>query len=426
MTIQRLAFAKNYGVLDNKNEVYLSAIKSFEDFYIKDEVGTQFSYLKALYFTEMNNPNNKDDEDIKNGNKIAHSICSNAITRFKGSYGAQQCESLISQLEAKQMGLQMDKVLAANTNQKVRISYTNLDKVYFTLLLVPNNYKNPEYDAALRVKHYLDNGKKIKTWEQPLKDLKDYNDHSAELPIDPMPFGHYVLLVSSSSDLSISNNTVHYSQFRVSNFTYQEARVDKGTVEITVFDRVTGLPQPKVKVTLYKQEWNSLLRRNEMKKVAGYTTDATGKVKHQATSNYSYLYAELEKDKDYFYSDNAIYLYNDNYKPKNAPVTHFFLDRKIYRPGQTIYFKGIVTLKNDKDVAVVPNKDITIELLDVNYQKVSELRLKTNDYGSYSGQFTAPSGVLTGSMSLKDDYGSTSFRVEEYKRPKFDVNFKPV
>jgi hypothetical protein len=163
-----------------------------------------------------------------------------------------------------------------------------------------------------------------------------------------------------------------------------------------------------------------------MKKVAGYTTDAAGKVKHQAASNYSYLYAELEKDKDYFYSDNAIYLYNDNYKPKNAPVTHFFLDRKIYRPGQTIYFKGIVTLKNDKDVAVVPNKDITIELLDVNYQKVSELRLKTNDYGSYSGQFTAPSGVLTGSMSLKDDYGSTSFRVEEYKRPKFDVNFKPV
>ena len=57
----------------------------------------------------------------------------------------------------------------------------------------------------------------------------------------------------------------------------------------------------------------------------------------------------------------------------------------------------------------------------MNNQKISELKLKTNDYGTFNGKFIAPSGVLTGAMSIRNETGAQSFRVEEYKRPQFQV-----
>ena len=65
--------------------------------------------------------------------------------------------------------------------------------------------------------------------------------------------------------------------------------------------------------------------------------------------------------------------------------------------------------------------------MDANYQKVTDLQLTTNDYGTVSGEFTAPKGGLLGQMQLVSNLnGATSFRVEEYKRPKFEVTFEPV
>lgn len=426
ITIKRIEFAKNYAVLENKDELYISLVNELEKLYASHETSTQFSYLKAYYFHSKNNPKNKDNPTELNGNKLAHEIANNAIKLYPKSFGAQQCNSLINTLEAKSLDITLDKFLVPNATQKLKLTYANIDKVYLTLLSVPKDYKNTEYDHKLKVEHFLKNGTKVKSWEQNIKNLGDFNKHSIELPIDPMDFGHYVLLVSSSPDLSINNNAVHYSQFRVTNFTYQESRVNANSLEMYVFNRTTGLPQSKVKVNLYRQDWNSIQRKYEYKKIASYTTDNLGKITYQISASYYNIFVELENEKDYYFSDHGTYIYKDNYKPKNTPVTHFFLDRKIYRPGQTIYFKGIVTQKTDKDVMVVPNQEVTVQLKDVNYQKVTELRLKTNDYGSYSGQFTAPSGVLTGNMTLVDNYGSTYFRVEEYKRPKFEVNFKPI
>ncbi|MFI5204820.1 MAG: alpha-2-macroglobulin family protein, partial [Flavobacteriales bacterium] len=72
------------------------------------------------------------------------------------------------------------------------------------------------------------------------------------------------------------------------------------------------------------------------------------------------------------------------------------------------------------------NEPVTVTLYDVNYQKVSDLELRTNEYGSFSGTFTAPMGVLNGQMHIGDSHGNMYFSVEEYKRPKFEVQFKPV
>ncbi len=63
---------------------------------------------------------------------------------------------------------------------------------------------------------------------------------------------------------------------------------------------------------------------------------------------------------------------------------------------------------------------------DVNNQKVSELAMTTNEFGSFNGTFTAPSGGLTGEMTIRNESGSASFSVEEYKRPRFKVEIDPL
>jgi hypothetical protein len=108
---------------------------------------------------------------------------------------------------------------------------------------------------------------------------------------------------------------------------------------------------------------------------------------------------------------------------------HFFTDRVFYRPGQSVYFKG-VAYRNDPDgkPVLLPNRNVSVRFMDANDQEKAKLNLRTNEYGTINGVFTAPTGGLTGGMSIQADgmNGGTYFNVEEYKRPKFEVKMQPI
>ena len=67
-----------------------------------------------------------------------------------------------------------------------------------------------------------------------------------------------------------------------------------------------------------------------------------------------------------------------------------FTDRSIYRPGQTIYFKGIITQRDGENIKYFPMKNASITLKDVNYQDVKSLNFISNDFRSFTGTFVAP------------------------------------
>ncbi len=103
------------------------------------------------------------------------------------------------------------------------------------------------------------------------------------------------------------------------------------------------------------------------------------------------------------------------------------MDRAIYRPGQTVYFKGIVIHRENEQNKIIPHKPFIVTLYDVNYQKISSINVTTNEYGSYSGSFVLPNGVLNGSFHISDENRNDKFfKIEEYKRPKFEVVTLPV
>ncbi|WP_313791479.1 MG2 domain-containing protein [Lacinutrix neustonica] len=124
--------------------------------------------------------------------------------------------------------------------------------------------------------------------------------------------------------------------------------------------------------------------------------------------------------------------YNNKYSDEPVSYNTFlFTDRSIYRPGQTVYFKGIAISTKDETSQVITNQQLTASLYNVNGEKIKTIDLITNDYGSVAGEFILPSDGLTGTFSLRlkgnNIYnGYASFSVEEYKRPKFETSFNPI
>ncbi|UOQ75071.1 MG2 domain-containing protein [Hymenobacter cellulosilyticus] len=98
----------------------------------------------------------------------------------------------------------------------------------------------------------------------------------------------------------------------------------------------------------------------------------------------------------------------------------------MYRPGQTLYFKGILTETRAGKSQLLTRQAISVRLIDVNGQTVQTLPFTTSEFGSFHGTVVLPTGLLNGEMSLQTDEGGASFAVEDYKRPTFQVTFEPV
>jgi len=125
------------------------------------------------------------------------------------------------------------------------------------------------------------------------------------------------------------------------------------------------------------------------------------------------------------------YYYNQQpQESKSITSIHLFTDRAIYRPGQTVYYKGIVLTRNnvEKTGGVMAGYSTTVVLRDANYKDVDTIRLTTNEFGSFNGKFQLPHTGMNGQFSIytKKDGGNIGFKVEEYKRPKFFVDYEPI
>ena len=113
--------------------------------------------------------------------------------------------------------------------------------------------------------------------------------------------------------------------------------------------------------------------------------------------------------------------YDYDYK---AEHTSLFTDRSIYRPGQTVHVTAIVWKEQSAtDNVAVGQRSVTIALRDANYKQIAEKKVTTDRFGKCSTTFTLPTGLLNGHFTVMANGHSIRFRVEEYKRPTFQVEF---
>lgn len=257
-----------------------------------------------------------------------------------------------------------------------------------------------------------------------LPTIKDYKTHKTSVELKALPSGIYVgeYLVEGKVQ---GNFYFIASQSRI---IYQKKN-DLSSVkdELKLVNRDNGKILPKENLEFYEFVNNKL----SPKVILSNNEAAVFKIPENLQREYyrSFLVRQ-PKTNDF----NILQIYGNQYynEQKNdfKKQAQIFLDRAIYRPGQTVYYKVIATNLVEQKEKVLPNETIEIKLFDVNGEEISKQEKTTNEFGSFNGSFTLPQGKLNGEYSVRiDEFDIDSykdFQVEEYKRPKFEVEFEPL
>jgi hypothetical protein len=214
-----------------------------------------------------------------------------------------------------------------------------------------------------------------------------------------------------------TNGEKNEKELIVTRFKVLNSALPDNKCQVVTLDARSGHPIPGATVTLYNENKRSLDR---------FTTDANGKVVFPWKEQYDYVKAT--KGEDLAMSRERIYngrygVYNSD-SEEEEQVT-IITDRTIYRPGQTVYVKVIVAKQLPDTANAVPNKAYTVLLTDANNQEIGRKRISTNKFGSFTTDFALPAVCMNGNFGiLVGEENMHNFRVEDYKRPTFEVAFE--
>jgi 5-hydroxyisourate hydrolase-like protein (transthyretin family) len=446
--LERLQFVRAHATLSNKLELYRGALEKLEKKLDAQPVSALVSYSVAQTYVETATRYKPLVSDAhKNDLKIAYERCETVKKRFPGSDGAQLCENLQVQIKQHSVSARLEENNLPAQPFRCLVQYRNFQDLHYRLIRVTSDEvraqrkrqeRSSSSDRELDFLRYFLAKTSVKTGRFTLPDDGDYQTHSLEVKLDGVPEGEYMVILSNRADFSGGENAMAYAFTRVTLISYIHRNMPDGTIEFHVLNRQTGEPLASAKVEVYGSKYNYSKSTYEPVLVGGYATDPRGyvKVPYVRNDEMSGLFTNFTYHKDFTSTvpiDQQSYYYGTMHQYKEPPrseyiQTMFFLDRAIYRPGQTIYFKGLVTRTNGAKSEILPKHRTTVTLLDVNSQPRGVVEVTTNEFGTFSGTFTAPTSGLTGQMTLRtdDNAGEASFSVEEYKRPKFEATFDPV
>ena len=436
--LKRLRFLYREAVVSNKEIVYekmlRQMIKTYEDSELP--VTAEIYYELASLYNQLGDkykpvgPENAAHKEYKWHKKKARELCEEAIKKYPGSNGAHNCTHLINRIEGGKLYVTLEKAVVPGRPSPALVQYRNINKIY--LKVVKTDRKEIEEKNRLRHNEmvaFFIKKEAIQSWAIVLPDDGDFQTHSAEIKVDRLETGEYALLASNSKAFDFKSFAVAYSFFRVSNISYVHHQEHGKKLEFYLLHRESGQPLSNAEAQTWYREYNRPVRAYVQKKGPSYRADQNGYFSIGHSSGRNYFHLEFINGKDRLYTQRQFYLYGAHNPYTRGTRTFFFTDRGIYRPGQTLYFKGImlqVDSVNGEKTRILPNYSTTVVLYDVNNQKVSQLALKTNEFGTFNGTFQLPVGRLNGNMRIADGYGNTGFSVEEYKRPKFQVIFDPL
>jgi hypothetical protein len=411
--LQRLRYVRNNAAGEDASDIYLkrlaeiaksfaaSPLSSLARSYEAQEIYDREDYVKALATAKLGQ------------------------TAHPGSLGAKNCAALIGRITAREFDVHAESVLRPGTPGKIAIDYRNLGAVYLRAV-------KEDFDAMLAGKDgeslfwmsddilkRLMAAAPAAAWKAALKPTTDYKRTTALADIPALPAGFYRILASADEGFTGGANKIQSASLWVSDLGLVTRGIG-GSVQGFVVRNEAGEPVPDAEATTY--QWNS--NAGLFRKEAAARTGADGSFSLPSVQTYSYRLIVVRDGKG---GELAEAQAPSSYARRDAPrtTTLFFTDRSIYRPGQTISFKGIclaVDTAGD-DYRLLAKKPVRVVFRDANRQEITGLLLTTNDFGSLSGTLTAPADRLTGEMTIstEDPRGSTTIRVEEYKRPKFQV-----
>lgn len=427
--IDRLLFVYQNATFDAKNDLFLETLKRSKQAWQPHEVSALYDYeIAALYQKQGQEYSPKTNETQRWKLKEALEICNAVTVQFPNSKAAEKSKALASQILQTSLYIATESFLPVQKNTLAQIQYKNLNELNFNIYKLTTSQLetfNNTHREEDQIK-FIKNLKATNTWKSTLKNESDYQTHTTEIVVPKLDNGHYLVVASPKTLIqgSFAFKTIQVTNIALAN------KTDKDVELFQVINRNNGQPLVGAQVTInYQENYNkSEITKQETTNKHGEFTIPKGKNRYVNMTIDVRHQNETASFKNFYIYPN----YSDNTTDDIDYNAFLFTDRSIYRPGQIVYFKGIVIKTLGGKSEIVTNHTVDATLYDANNQEVKTLSLKTNDYGSVAGEFILPSGGLNGQFYIEleaDEFdlsSETYFSVEEYKRPKFETKFNPV
>ncbi len=433
--LRRLNFVYTHSVHPEKDSLYLNALKQIQQQFNSHPYSSMATYEMAYFYYNQAGKYKKENPSTQQHQwdyKKAIQLCEQAIQDYPDSRGADKCKWLNDKIRKPELNTITEQEVPSNSPFLQKITYKNLDNIYVQIARVERNdlekiTENYHANEKKRYEELYKASEKIRMDTIQLPGFGDYRQHEVEKVIDGLPLGRYMIVNATTPEFTYRENMLSFQIIAITDLSYIQRKNAKGGYDVCVVHRKTGVPLEGVDVQPYIMKYNQSKRRYENIKITAIKTQKDGlfTLEPHDDQNYGSYTFDVSYQDDFLSTDNRYYVRNLHREPQMQYRTTLFTDRAIYRPGQTVYFKGIVINTNGETHEIVANTHENVTLYDANRQEVETVNVSTNEYGTFSGSFQIPTGLLNGRFQLKTEHGNTSIRVEEYKRPSFEVNLLP-
>ncbi len=424
--LDRLEFVASKTVNEKNNEWYIAALDILEKQYEQKDICVEILLKKASRYSMMRSSEDgsviplKDKKRSQESDEYkakAYQICKDGVRKYPNYKRIGLLKNLENSLTQPHVNVTTDNTVYPGKSLQIKINCKNVNEL--TVRIYKMSLSSTDYENIWNASgKYKESGTLIDTKIFSLKNEFPYltSDTILEVPVKALGGYEYVIFSDNKQD-QIANG--YFSVSRLASVT----RLYDNKYEFLIVDRMSGKPVENAKVNLYKRIKN----KNQLQTSITTGKDGLAIMSYDDKSRMDFYSVTSGNDTGLMFSNVP---WGSRFRMDDNKITHLslFTDRSIYRPGQSVYFKGIAysLQKDSSEVAV--NQNYVLSLRDPNGQEIDTKVVRTNDMGSFFGEFVLPHGVVNGGFSISSDNngGNTYFQVEEYKRPGFDITFEPV
>ncbi len=352
---------------------------------------------------------------LRNSGKYTEAISlldqlSNRYTRYDR---IEALKELRNQIVQPTLTVEMAQIAYPGERIAVKVTHKNIER--FTLRFYPVSLEPEQKEFnKLREKNFLkEHGGTPFNREFSLDPPKDFHEKDTTFYFEAPTHGIYVAeVISTLKKESPERLVLHVSSLKV----LTRKQIGDRQTDLVVLDRKTGNPVPDAQLSVYSNQKGEYIFHKTL------TTDSKGKCELNETGNTFQIYAKKDKDTSlpglYVYNYSNVFLSDES---AASETVQLLTDRSLYRPGQSVFVKGIAYQKQGDNTQVISSRSFDLILYDANNKEVSKTTLVSNEWGSFTHTFTLPVRTLSGNFRIQCGNYSTSIRVEEYKRPTFEI-----
>ena len=321
----------------------------------------------------------------------------------------------------------MPKVLRPKEKVWVHLNVRNLQNLKFSIsrldITADNNY-DAQDEATYKMLLKKTTKLHQKDYSRNYYGRPDYEEVKDSIEIGGnLPLGAYLMEVTSDNTGIAPQRELFY----VSNLAVMIQQLPDDRHRYVVVNATDGQPIAGAKIELYDQRYDFKTKKDKRQAHARLTTDKNGEAYFKNVDGE----VLISTNNDKFMPAKYIYLSRTRYYEKKDNETKYqvYTDRALYRPGQKVHATAISYIVKKGLDANVPgkSKELKFILRDANLKQVAEQKATIDEYGTASVDFELPQGGQTGMYHVAvDDRANRFFRVEEYKRPTFEITFPKV